>query len=200
MGDLVGAGLDQKQVAVAQDELTKTRTEMASYLKAHPGVDKTGLDADYARLTSRGEAQTRTVEKLAQSLQDAELQFAAGGASAAPSLSFVVQDVPNLPAAPLAIPASKRLGYPAAGAFLGLLIGLATIYFSYRADHTIRSRDDLVGLGVPVLGYVPRISPREARLLRGYTPLRWVAPLRRDYARKVAASISPLPDEKRIAS
>ena len=190
----------ETQQALAQAELAGTRAEMVVYLTARPGVDKTLLDADYNILASRAEAQTKTLDRLTASLQDARLQAAAGGASSRGTATFSIQDRANLPAAPLGVPASKRLGYPLAAAFLGLLIGAAYIYLAFRADHTIRSRDDVLAFGLPVLGYIPDLQPREARLLHGYTPLRLMSAFRRDYARQVAASISPLTEERRHAS
>lgn len=188
-----------KQAGLAQDELAKTRASLAAYLKAHPGVDKTGTDTDFLAIQARADAQAKTVDKLSQSLQDAQLQAAAGSATARDT-TFEVQDQPRVPSAALGVPASKRLGYPVAGLFLGVVIAVVYLYLAYRADHSIRSKDDLAGLGLPVLGYVPNLRPREARLLGGYTPFRWIAPLRKDYGRKVAASISPIPEEKRLAS
>ncbi len=185
----------QKQVGLAQEELAKNRAELATYLKAHPGVEKTGTDTDYQLLGARVDAQGKAVDRLVQSLQDAQ-RTAAAGATGRASV-FTVQDAPNLPSGSLPIPAAKTYGYPAAAAFLGLAIAAAYLYLSYRADHAIRSREDLLALDVPVLGYVPDLK---MPALHRYSPLRWVAPSRRNYARKVAASISPLPSDRKIAS
>ena len=185
----------QKQITLAQNELAATRAELAAYLKARPGADKLGTDTDYQLLAARIDTQAKAVERLSQSLQDA--QRTAAAAAPGRDAVFTVQDAPNLPTGPLPVAAAKKLGYPAAAAFLGLAIAAAYLYLSYRSDHAIRSREDISALDVPVLGYVPDLK---MPALHRFSPLRWVVPSRRNYARKVAASISPIPSDRKLAS
>src|SRR5690606_15038567 len=102
---------------------------------------------------------------------------------------FAVQDAPTLPQVPLGVSMTSKYGLPMAGMMLGLSIGAAYLYFSYRTDHTIRSAEDLATLEVPLLGSVPELQA--APLWARYTPLAWLIRWRRrDFARKTAASIS----------
>lgn len=71
------------------------------------------------------------------------------------------------------------------GFVLGLALAVSYLYIAYRADHTIRAAEDLVGAGVPLLGYVPEISSKHGKpwyrqLWRG----------ERGYARRLAASLA----------
>jgi hypothetical protein len=183
------------QVASAQTALAEASAAAQAYLVAHPAV-KTTPDAEYQRLLSAAQLQESVLSRLLQGQEDAQLSAATIVASA--ESVFVVQDLPELPEAPLGVPLATRAAYPAAGLVLGLVIALAWTWLSYRTDRTIRSSEDLRELDIAVLGTVPELSPRD--IARRFTPLRWTGFLRRNYARRVAASISPIVQRGRVAS
>lgn len=181
------------QISVARAELDARITALNSYLRDHPGAgDPKNGDLAYQRLAGAAESQTKVVDGLLSLLQEAQRT----AASAPQSLEaiFSVQDPANLPTKPEPVSASKRYGYPAAGLLFGLLIATTYVYVTYRTDHTIRGMDDLAYVGVPVLGFVPEIqAARPGRRTVLLAPLGWVRHRRdRDYARRVAASISPV--------
>ena len=179
-------GYFEKAVASAQVDLAATRADAAAYLKLNPTFDKTPT-AESLRLADRVAAAQSLVDRLVKSQQDAQLTAASSSNTSA--VTFAVQDAPSLPASPLGTPLLKRLGYPLAGVVFGLLVAAALIYASYRSDHTVRSREDLAALDVSLLGYVPDLKP--STVYARFTPLRWAGFGRRDYGRRVAASLSP---------
>ncbi|MCC7362945.1 MAG: hypothetical protein IT303_01115 [Dehalococcoidia bacterium] len=180
----------QKQLAAAQSDLSKLQAELASYVKTHPtATDPATVDADYLALKSKVDAQTNVVDRLNASLQATQLETISGSTELS---TFVVQDAPDVPAAPLTPSLTSKLAYPAAGLFLGLVAATAYLYICYRADHTVRSSEDLRGLGAPVLGFVPELRPRKRLVMRA---LRLPSFRRRDdYARGVATSLTPMPE------
>ncbi len=188
-------GYFEKAVAAAQQDLAQARADTAAYTKLNPLSEKTPTP-ESLRLADRVENAQKLVDRLVQSQQDALL--AAASSTNTSTVTFSVQDAPALPGAPLGIPLLKRLGYPFAALLFGVIIAAAYLYLCYRSDHTIRSREDLVSLDVALLGYVPELKPTAA--YARYTPLRWAGFVRRDYARRVAASISPHPVKERAAS
>lgn len=179
----------QRELTTAQADQSVAQAELAAYVSAHqPKAGTTSVDPEQQRLQSRVDATTAAVDDLAQALRDARLK--AAGESGLQQVTLTVQDAPSFPAGPEAVPATSRYGYPAAALFLGAVIGVGAIYFRYRADHTIRSRADLAAAGVPLLGTVPEIG-RHRWLVR-WTPLRLVVRRRKNYARRIAASLSLL--------
>jgi hypothetical protein len=183
----------EQQVAQATDDVTKTRAGIAAYVKANPAVERVP-DAEYQRLLALATLQEGVLQRVLQSQKDAQL--AAASITATGETAFTVQDQPALPAGPLGVSMTKRAAYPAAGLALGLTISAAWLYVSFRADRTIRSAEDIESLDVAVLGAIPDLSTSE--MARRFAPLRWATFFRRNYARKVAASITP--DRGRMAS
>ena len=98
-------------------------------------------------------------------------------------------DEAELPGAPLPPSPVSRYGYPMAGMLFGALISAAYLYLMFRTDHTIRSSQDLQGIGVPVLGFVPWLEPQQQGPQQsnrfGFVKRR----VERDFARNVAASL-----------
>ena len=182
-----------KQIDVASTELDHRRTALNTYLKANPGAsDPKAADFQFQQLSGAVDSQSKVVAGLLSSLQDAQRQ----AASAPQSLeaSFSVQDSANLPTAPEKVSLTKRVGYPAAGLVLGILISAGYLYVTYRTDHAIRSSEDLQDLSVPLLGYIPDLPARHPSGFARFAPWRWLPfGRRRDYARAVAASISTVP-------
>jgi hypothetical protein len=183
------------RVAADEEAVQETRAEIAAYLAAHPAAAATP-DAEYQRLLALSALRESALARSVQAQQDARLTAASINASA--QGIFVVHDVPALPSAPLGVSLMTRAAYPAAGLVLGLLISAACIWLSYKTDRSVRWAEDVEALDVAVLGSVPELRP--ADVARRLTPLRWAGFLRRDYARKVAASIPNRNDGRRIAS
>ncbi|MGE5595165.1 MAG: hypothetical protein ACM3S1_03910 [Hyphomicrobiales bacterium] len=156
------------QIAAANDELARLRAEVTSYIAAHPtpaAGTPTVPDPELLRLQGEVDGQVKLIDRLNASRQDAQLS--AASAPNSQLATFSVQDAPRLPQAPVPPSLMSRLMLPAAGAFLGLCIAAAYLYFCYRTDHSIRSAADVGGLPVAVLGYVPELrSSRGARLAR----------------------------------
>jgi hypothetical protein len=178
----------QTQVAEAQAQVDASRAAVAAYVASKPSVTATP-DAEYQRLLALSGVHEASLARVLQSQQDAQASAAAITASA--QTIFVVQDLPVVPAAPLGVPLMKRAAYPGAGLVLGAFISAAILWLSYRTDRSIRSAEDIEELDVNVLGAIPELKP--ADIARRFTPLRWAGFMRRNYARKVAASISPMP-------
>jgi capsular polysaccharide biosynthesis protein len=185
------------QLKTAQDDLAKAQSELSTYVQANPTAPQKG-DADfaYSRLLARVDSQKKVVDRLFQSLQDAELKAASAPQSV--KTLFNVIDEARLPESPEPPSVMVRAGYPAAGFMLGVLISAVYLYFTYRTDHTIRSSQDLQGIGVPILGFVPRIRPPAPPLWRRVLAAAWLPGRRqqRDYARHVAASLSAVLSER----
>lgn len=173
----------------ANTEMERRRTALAQYLAANPDAGQPGMfDLDYQRLVNDVENQQVVVASLVQSLQSAQL----AGASAPQALqaTFSVQDPAT---APIEIRDSiaKRLGYPLVALLFGFGLSATYLYTVYRTDYSIRTREDLIDLPVPLLGYVPELPKRNPVGLMRFSVVRWVPVGRsRDFARSVAVSMS----------
>ncbi len=175
-----------EQLAPAQAELAKRESALTSYAQGK-SIQQLNADPTYAALSSSVDAQNTVVQGILNTIQTAQLTALSGPESE--KALFNVVDAPRLPAAALPVSAKTKVGYPFAGLLFGALIGTAYIYVLFRTDHTIRTSQDLNGLNVPVLGFVPNLSaPRHGPLglVPGWLPGRG----NRDFARQVAASIS----------
>lgn len=183
----------QAQLGVANDELARVQKQLADYVLLHPtpAGDLLTPDAEYLRLKGKVDAQVKVVDRLNESLQDAQLAAVAGPNSQL--ATFNVQDAPLTPDTPIPASLTSRAMYPAAGLFLGIFISAALLYLTYRTDYSIRSREDLAGLPVPLLGYVPELKHRRRGLLRKLSPLRLFGRPRGEAA-VIATSISRVTD------
>ncbi|MGE0572632.1 MAG: hypothetical protein AB7H85_01505 [Dehalococcoidia bacterium] len=185
----------ETQAAQAKQSVADTGAALAAYAKLNPAVEQ-NPDAEYQRLSGLLGAQEAVLQRVLQSQNDAQLQAASITASGEALL--VVQDTPLVPSAPEPLSMATRAMYPAVGLAAGIFLALALLYFWYRTDHSIRSESDLADLDLLVLGDIPELRPND--IARRFTPLRMVGAFRRDYARHVAASISPVPSDEREAS
>ena len=177
------------QIDLAQAELDARRTSLTTYVAANPKLpEPKTVDPTYARLSSAVDSQSKVVDGLYSSVQDAQRKAATASDSLA--ATFSVQDAASTPTAAVPLSITKRIGYPFAALIFGILISGTYVYIRYRTDHAIRSREDLIDLPVPVLGAIPVLPSPNRRMARPWT---WLTGARRDYARAVAASISVVP-------
>lgn len=185
------------QVAVANGDLDRIQAELDAHLVAFPiAGDPLQLDTERLRLQRRVEDQRNLVEELSAALREAErVAVAAPNSQLA---AFNVEDPPRLPREPEPVPLTKRALYPAAGLMLGLFLSTAYLYFSYRTDHSIRSREDLAGLPVPLLGYVPELKPARRRPLGRF--LRKERPVATRHHPEVTARITSVSEHQGGAS
>lgn len=186
------------QLALAKDELDIRRADLSGYLATHPTAPDSKTDLTYPRLLDSVASQTQIVDGLNTDLQTAQrtLLTANQGVEAA----FTVQDEARLPLAPVPVSITKRLGYPVVGLGFGLALAACYLYLVFRSDHSIRSSEDLVGLPVQLLAYVPELNGSRG-FLGKLNPIAWLTRARRsDYARAVAASISTMPAQDGTAS
>ncbi|MFN0095115.1 MAG: hypothetical protein ACKVVT_10130 [Dehalococcoidia bacterium] len=184
------------QVRTSQDELVRVQSELQTYRNTLPAA-AVAASPEFTRLQSRVDAQVRVVERLVEALTQAELNAASGAGAAA--TSFTVQDVASLPSAPLGQSMKDRATLPAAAVVLGALFGCALLYLRYRGDHSIRSAEDVAGLGVPILAHIPELNDAVGNhAAAGY--LAGLRPSRRDLARRAAAAISPFHSRIKAAS
>ena len=179
------------QLAVANQALETTSADLAAYLRSNPrATDPTNpasQEPAYRAMVEKVDSQSGLVASLQEALQ--AIQLRAASAPQTQASMFSVQDAATQPEAPLPVSITSKYGMPAAGAMLGLFIGLTYLYVSYRTDHTIRSAEDLRDVPIPLLGSVPQLQP--APLWARYTPAAWfIRWRRRDFARKTAASIT----------
>lgn len=187
-----------KQLELASKELDVRRSELAAYLQANPrAAEPTRVDANYLRLQGKVDSQAKLVDGLVSSLQESQRKLASAPQSL--EAKFNLQDPATRPEE-VSTSLTKRAGYPAAALLFGLAISASYLFLLFRTDHAIRSTQDLAGLPVPLLGYVPELPRRYQNLLEAVTPLRWIPWARhRDYARAVAASISIIPVQEGTA-
>lgn len=181
----------QGQLHTAQGDLASAQADLSIHVQANPTAPQRGdADLTYSRLFAKVDSQKKVVDRLFLSLQDAQLKAASAPQSV--KAVFSVIDTARLPDDPVPPAAAVRFGYPAAGFMVGLLLSAVYLYIVYRTDHTIRSSQDLQGLGAPVLGFVPQLKRQERGGARRLLRVLWFPGRRRqrDYARRVAASLS----------
>jgi hypothetical protein len=181
----------ERQISEATEELGVRQAELNAYAAANPtAATQRPPDLTYERLVTRVTNQVRVLDGYRDQLAYVSAQQAA--APEALNAVFSVLDTPNLPAQPAEITIAQRVGLPAAGLLLGLLISAAYLWVAYRTDHAIRSSEDIAQLGVPVLGAIPVLRERPT-WWRGYRPVTLLPPRRaRNYARQVAAAMVTL--------
>jgi uncharacterized protein involved in exopolysaccharide biosynthesis len=173
------------QLPLAEQELERRISLMDEYVASNPGVDELGSgDIQFQSLLADVNDQDRVTRKLEQALQNWHLTAAAS--EQGQSASFGVQDPPNLPTAPLQEGTIATYGPLVVSIALGAFVSLSLVYIKYRADHSVRSAEDLAALGLPVLGRVPTLtSNRNKPWYRQLVPRR-----ERDFTRTLAATLS----------
>ncbi len=179
----------QDRLTQAEQILAERRDAVSAYLDRNPGAASLEVfDPNYLSLTTAFDAQQTVVTGLQTALQDAELD--AVSAEQGTAARYAIQDTPSLPRSAEGGSLTTTLGLPLAAAMLALGLGVAWIYISAQADHTIRSTADLEDIGLPVIGFVPEIR-RKNRVMAWLT-LRF----RRDrhFVRGLAGSI-PNPND-----
>ncbi|OAI40737.1 hypothetical protein AYO38_05350 [bacterium SCGC AG-212-C10] len=190
----IAAAYYTEQLTLAQTELDKRTEDLATYIATKTPLIDPALrlsDAGYLRLNSRVESQAKVVDTLTESLQDVNLKLTSAPQSQ--EAMFNVQDAPTFPLFPTPVSITTRIGFPVAGLLLGLMISAGYLYLVFRLDQTIRTSEDLEGLGVPLLGYIPEMQKGPGAGLWQYTPFAFMMRHRaRGYARRVAASIASL--------
>jgi len=177
-------GYYTEQAAAARRVLDERQAELTAYVQQNPRAPDLGAsDPAYKRLTDEVDHQQALVDDLDGSLQEVDLREAS--AQQGQQAVFNVVDEPSTPRNPEPRPLTSRVGYPVAGGLFGLVIAVFVVYAAFRTDQSIRSRDDLEGTTVPVLGYVPEVGPGVTAIFR-----------RSGYARRVATSIGARPAEE----
>lgn len=179
----------QDRLAQAEQILAERRNAVTTYLTSSPGAAAFDVfDPDYLSLSTAFDAQQLVVTGLQSALQSAELDAVSAEQGAA--ARYAIQDTPSRPRTAAGGSLTKTLGLPLAAAMLALGLGVAWVYISAQADHTIRSTADLEEIGLPVIGFVPEVR-RKNRLMAWLT-LRF----RRDrhFVRGLAGSI-PNPND-----
>ncbi len=175
------------RLAIVQQQADAAVAELDAYRTAHPvpADARPGTipaDPNLQALQSHADVMTAQVQGVLQAMGQLDVDSASAQQQLA--AAFAVADEPLVPTEPLRPSLMHRLGYPLAAAVGGMLLAAAYIYLKYQSDHTIRSSEDLVPLGVPLLGYVPHVNVRQHQRL--HRRLRWP---RKGFARGLAASI-----------
>src|SRR5690606_28348318 len=160
-------------LSVAEAELALRQEALDQYVAQNPEAAEAPSNGtpslDYSALVNRVERQRGVVEELQGALQTTERMLASAPQGQEAALS--VQDAAPPSRAPLPTGLPPRLGLPAAGLGLGLLIAGGYVLVRYRIDHTIRSSEDMEEFRAPVLGTSAELRPSgllwwlDARLL-----------------------------------
>lgn len=175
-----------EQLVIAQTELGTREAAFDAYLVANPAAadgDARRTDLRFLSLLGQVEAQREIVEGLGLQSQEAHLQ--AASAQEAQAARFNVQDNPSLPVAPETLSSTIEFGLPLAALLVGLLISGTYLYVTFHTDHSVRTREDITALGVPMLGYIPAVNSKQNQ--------RWfrkVGRKERNFSRRLAASMS----------
>jgi len=153
-----------EQLSVAETELIRRRDALNAYIQANANVDLSASgDIQYRSLLGEFQSQDAIVANLNEAIQSTQLS--AVSSSQALAARFNVLDEPSLPRLPITPSRMQQFGLPVAALMLGVMLSAAYLLVTYRLDHTIRSTEDLRGIGVPFLGYTPRLSPNGRRWL-----------------------------------
>jgi len=175
-----------EQIAIAQTELATREAAFETYLAENPAAtdpDVQRTDLRFISLIARVDAQREITEGLILQAQEAHLQ--AASAQEAQAARFSVQDVPALPTSPETLSRTIEFGLPLAALLVGLLISGTYLYVTFHTDHSVRTREDIAALGVPMLGYIPVVNSKQNQP--------WYRKLgrrERNFSRRLAASMS----------
>lgn len=176
-----------EQIALAQTELATREVTFDAYLVANPELNTTTnvqrTDTRFFTLLGQLEAQRGIVQGL--ELQSQEAHLLAASAQQAQAARFSVQDTPSLAAEPEALSRTIEFGLPLAALLVGMLISGTYLYVTFHTDHSVRTREDITALGVPMLGYVPAVNSKQNQ--------RWYRKFgrkERNFSRRLAASMS----------
>ena len=161
------------------------RGELEGYVALNPGVDQPGAnDIEYQSLVALVNAQDKVVSELRGALE--RWHLTAASADQGQAARFSLQDPPSLPTAPVPVGTVTRYGYPIAALGLGVFIAVAFIYIAYRADHAVRSTEDLEAINVRVLGRVPDLDSKRHQPWYRAVGRRST----RDFTRRLAAALA----------
>ena len=162
---VTGAYFEQ-QLAVAREELQRRQAAFTAYVEQRPNPNQAALnDVTYNSLLSKVRVQEDLITTLQNQSQKASFEAASSSQNLAARFNIV--DAPSLPALRLGPTTAERGAYALAAGLLGGFVALAYLYLVFRTDHTIRSSEDLQGLPVPLLGYLPNVSTPWYRRRRG---------------------------------
>lgn len=176
-----------------EQQLQKSRNELAAYLAANPqlatrrpdsAISPESQDVNLARLTSQVTTDTQSYNATRQRFEDLKVGSAAG--IEGQQLAFNVVDAPQQPRRPLG---SSRMGLvklPMIGMLMGLMLGSAIAVLLVVTNRSVLSTHDIrSSLSLPVLGEIPELrrrrwpwqrSPRHAVRIRLTAPARRVPP------------------------
>jgi capsular polysaccharide biosynthesis protein len=173
----------------AEQNLTKSRADLAAYLAAHPeltrpGVDPgpflTARDTTLARLTEQANHDQEIYSSLLRRYE--EIQASARAGLEGQQLAFTVVDEPQPPLRPVPRGRLALIKLPAIGLVLAsLLSGVIGLVLVLTNRTVLDARDIQRGVGLPVLEEIPELRRRRfpwQRAPRHAVRLRIVAPAR----------------------
>lgn len=158
------------QIVVAKAELARRNAAFATYLLTNP--EQPGTHLTYIALSDAVASQSVTIEELESSLDNVRRLAATTEQSL--DAQFNVRDPALLPES--AVPQSlwARFGLVAGAVAFGLIIAAGYVYTIFRTDRAIRSKEEILELGVPVVGVVPALGKSFGWLpRRPATPTLW---------------------------
>lgn len=176
----------------AEQTMEKSRAELATYIAAHPELNRpttdtlgpTARDAKLARLLGQVNTDQQNYDGLRRRSDEIQANAAAGVEGQ--RLAFTVVDEPQVPLDPVVSRRFSVLKLPLVGTVMGLLLGAGLAVWLVLTNRAVLgTRDIQVSLGVPVLGEIPELrrrrwpwqpSPRDAVRLRLTTPARLASP------------------------
>jgi capsular polysaccharide biosynthesis protein len=178
------AALDFENLTKAEAELSKARRDLASYLAAHPelnrsdgGLDPSLRDAQLGRLRYQL-TQAEAAYGSAQSKYDALVAQGSAGLKGQ-EFTFTVIDEPEVPLEPIREGRMALIKLPAVGFVLGLMLSSGIAVLLVITNRAVLGAYDVPGaLALPVLGEVPELRRRRPwqRASRDAVRLRLASP------------------------
>ncbi len=176
-------------VRQAEQNLNKSRADLAAYLAAHPELGRPGVDAGpfltardptLARLTEQVNHDQETYNSLLRRYEEVQATGRAG--LEGQQLAFTVVDEPQPPLRPVPRGRLALIKLPAIGLVLAsLLSGVIGLALVLTNRTMLDARDVQTGLGLPVLEEIPELRRRRflwQRAPRHAVRLRLTAPAR----------------------
>ena len=141
----------QNRLQILRGEEGKLREEYEEQKKAALSQSQQGVE--YTRLKNKVARNRKLFDVLVERMREVDLT------SDSPKTEVQIAEAADVPQAPVS---PKKLRITILGAFLSLMVGGGLAFLLEYLDDTIKTPEDLEeGVGLPVLGFVPRMHDKD---------------------------------------
>ena len=140
----------ENRLQILRDEEGKLHDEYEAQKKT--ALSQSEQDVEYTRLKNKVERNRKLFDVLVERMREVDLT------TDSPKTQVQIAETADVPQEPVS---PKKLRITVLGAFMSLMVGGGLAFLLEYLDDTIKTPEDLEdGVGLPVLGFVPRMLDR----------------------------------------